>query len=210
MYTSVWRLPSIPDSWRLPDGVRPAKFGGRYLLTSAWADYQEGGVLQYREFICSLMCRRGLRTVLTVVMCWVDSDVSLRGGRELWGIPKELGAFELRHKPTLNAVLRPADGSGALAATGRRGLRFPGRWTVPGRFVQQIGGQPRPVRQRIRGRLRRAKLNFTAPADGPLAVFAGRQPMTSLVISDFDFAFGSAADELTAAPADLGATSDHR
>ncbi|HEV2374518.1 MAG TPA: hypothetical protein VGS19_20445 [Streptosporangiaceae bacterium] len=79
---------------------------------------------------------------------------------------------------------------------------FPGRWRVPGRFVQEVGGQLCLVRQRLCGGSGLADVVFAAPVDGVLAVFAGRRPLVSLVVSDFEFVFATAD-----ARAGLGAAS---
>jgi hypothetical protein len=70
----------------VPALVRPRALGGVML-----ADYRSG-TLRYSELIVfSGATARGM----IVSHIYVDSEESLRGGRAVWGLPKELAEFEL-------------------------------------------------------------------------------------------------------------------
>jgi hypothetical protein len=81
-----------PPPWHLfgeliivPALVRPRALGGVLL-----ANYTSG-TLVYRELIVfSHATRRGM----VVSHIYVDDEQSLSGGREIWGLPKELAEFE--------------------------------------------------------------------------------------------------------------------
>jgi len=86
--------------------VRPGRTLGGVLV----AEYGEGSTLRYSELIVfsGLAWHRG-RVGLCVSHIVVDDSTSLTGGRELWGLPKELAEFRWR------------DGHRAVEVHGREG-----------------------------------------------------------------------------------------
>jgi hypothetical protein len=123
----------------------------------------------------------------TITHIWVDSPASRDGGRALWGIPKELAEFDFAGN-----TFAAHDAEGPLAlGTVTRMLALPGRW--PGGFhvAQWLGGKPKfsPVRSRSAIELSRA--TFAADPTGPLAFLAGRKPLASFTLRDFQMTFGS-------------------
>lgn len=82
-------------SW-IPESLRIIPIApGRTLAVLAFLRYAEGSTLRYHEFICA----PALVTSRAHVGSWishihVDSAASLAGGRELWSLPKRMGAFE--------------------------------------------------------------------------------------------------------------------
>ncbi len=70
--------------------VLPGKtLGGVYLST-----YKSGSVLQYNELIVtSGLTRYGEQTASWIGHIYVDNEVSVAGGREIWGLPKEMAEF---------------------------------------------------------------------------------------------------------------------
>jgi acetoacetate decarboxylase len=77
----------------VPPGVRLLSAGGRTLGGALLADYT-GGTLAYHELIVfSALGVLGGRPGLVVSHIYVDSAESMRGGREIWGLPKELAEF---------------------------------------------------------------------------------------------------------------------
>ncbi len=71
--------------------IVPARVPGRDLGGVMLADYR-AGTLRYSELIVfSGATTRGM----VVSHIYVDSEESLRGGRAVWGLPKELAEFEL-------------------------------------------------------------------------------------------------------------------
>lgn len=72
--------------------VAPGKtLGGVYFAT-----YGPGSDLEYNELIViSALVRRGLKLYPWVSHIWVDNPASVRGGRALLGVPKDLGRFEV-------------------------------------------------------------------------------------------------------------------
>jgi hypothetical protein len=143
--------------------------------------------MQYRELMATLLVRKGSRIMPTITHIWVDSPASLAGGRELWGIPKELATFDFA-----GASLAARDDLGPLAhGTVSPILALPGRWPSGFRVAQWLGGKPKfsPVRSRSAVELSRA--TFEADPSGPLAFLAGRKPIASFTLRDFEMSFGS-------------------
>ena len=85
-----------PAPWELHGwGAQALLLVERQLATVYFASY-ESGTLRYRELIVA----RGLRWVqgvprFRIERIWVDSALSVAGGRAIWHLPKELATFEL-------------------------------------------------------------------------------------------------------------------
>jgi acetoacetate decarboxylase len=69
----------------VPARVHPRSLGGVLL-----ADYRSG-ILSYRELI---VFSRATTHGMVVSHIYVDSPESMRGGIEIWGLPKELAEFD--------------------------------------------------------------------------------------------------------------------
>lgn len=65
---------------------------GKRSVVVALIRYLEG-TLRYDECIVGTFVRRGALPGLYVQHIWVDSLPSLRGGRAIWGLPKQLARF---------------------------------------------------------------------------------------------------------------------
>ncbi|MBZ4018841.1 acetoacetate decarboxylase family protein [Streptomyces purpurogeneiscleroticus] len=87
LWMSVLTAREAPE---LPADLSPV--GGRRTLLLVLARYTEGS-LRYDEFAVGSPARRGRRVGMFCHRIWVDSAASLRGGRQLWGIPKEMARF---------------------------------------------------------------------------------------------------------------------
>ena len=105
-----------PELTILP--LLPGKtLGGIYL-----AAYGAGSALAYHELIVvSALVRRGLRLGAWVSHIYVDDPRSVAGGREIWGLPKELAAFTW-NGPSGPAVIRQG---GQLLCTLRPSRQLP-------------------------------------------------------------------------------------
>lgn len=202
MYVSVWRVrPRDLPRWRLPAGVRPLVVAGRCTLLTFWVDYRSGGTLSYRELLVALAVRDGRGVAATAVEVWVDNEQSLRGGRELWGIPKRLGTFTFGPAalgPAGNALhthLNAAGAQGGWAdATHRPLFRLPGRPRVRTRLAQLHPTKgPLSVPLRLTGTARLSRTRLTADPAGPLAFLNTHRPRLSVVLGDFRFDVGPAA-----------------
>jgi len=183
MHASAWIVPAhlLPE---LPPGVRPLTVAGRAVVIAAWVDYRPPGVLSYRELMVTVAVRSG--PAVTIPHIWVDSPVSLAGGRALWHIPKELAEFTLTDAPDFDAEAR----AGGMPLAGARfGRRRPLPFRLPLAFAVRQRG---PLRSRVRltARLGLAHSAWRVAEGGPLAFLAGRRPLVSVVARDFRMRFG--------------------
>lgn len=143
----------VRDRLPVPADLRP--LGGSSRLVVGLVRYREG-TLGYDELLMGPLVRRGHRAGLLIDRIWVDDATSVRGGRDIWGLPKELAEFEWS-----GDSVRVGDRRGPVAelsfGPGRPGLPsvplpLPGfsgvegrRLFVPGRLV----GTVRPERMTV-------------------------------------------------------------
>ena len=177
-----------PEPWHLRGRMYLSLWWvrGRGLVATAWVRYGPGGVLTYDELLCAVPARVGARPSTTIVDIWVDSPQSLAGGRELWGIPKELAEF------AIDGGRFAATAGGATIASARleSGRRLPGR--VPFRFTVTQARDGRPLTSPVRGtaRVSLARARWSPEPSGPLGYLAGRRPLLTLALTDFRMVFG--------------------
>jgi hypothetical protein len=198
MHVSVWAvpvadLPPVPPE--LAGAVRVVRLGRRAFVGTAWVDYQPGGDMTYHELLSAVLMRSGLRPRVTIAQIWVDSADSRDGGRELWGIPKDLADFQMTGD---TASARTAAGPIASASM-RRGLRLPGRWPIGFRVTQALSGKPTTTRVRATARLSFARVEWRVARDGAFGFWPARRPMLSVVAYDFRMRFGSSQASIPAA-----------
>ena len=93
----------------VPAIVRPQALGGVLLANYA------SGTLAYRELI---VFERATRRGMVISHIYVDDEQSMHGGRQIWGLPKELATFEYgrtrfeaaQEQPLLRATIRRRPG----------------------------------------------------------------------------------------------------
>jgi len=174
-------LPKFP----IPDGRRPLRLGGKVVVGTAFVKYVPGGVLEYNELLVALPSFPGPR--VTIPQIWVDSPASRAGGRELWGIPKELHEFE-RSDSAAGAEVSMGSVASVRAMYGRRLL--PGMRQLGLDTLQELDGRRILSRNRVIGRMHALRATWTFDPDGPLGYLAGRKPFFSAAIRDASIIFG--------------------
>jgi hypothetical protein len=176
---------------RVPAGFDPLNIAGFTPVLAGFINYTNGSVLRYAELYVAVVGRVAgrRRPTATVTHMWVDSEASRRGGRELWGYPKELARFELAISP--NGTARAYDGRGELA-TAKLGptVPLPVRITTLGGTVQPLGGKLQPVRAQMSGRPVFGLGRFQPGEGGPLGFLAGARLLLCAGLKDFHFRFG--------------------
>jgi hypothetical protein len=91
------------------------------------AHYSEGTVGEYQELAISVATVKanGQKGALQLAM-WVDSELALRGGRELWGINKSLAKFDtVKSGDWHNVTVTTPDGIVQLRASFSKEVRLP-------------------------------------------------------------------------------------
>ncbi len=193
MHVSVWAVPvadvpALPPS--LTGAVRVLRLGRRAFVGTAWVDYRPGGDMAYRELLSAVLTRAGWRPRVTITHIWVDSVASRDGGRELWGIPKDLAELAV---PSASGAASASTADGPIAsATLPAGGGLPPRLPAVFRVVQALGGRPVTTPVRSTARYGLARVAWTVAPEGPLRFLAGRRPLLSFVAGDFRMWFGSA------------------
>jgi hypothetical protein len=185
---SVWLIRGRELEFTPPPGWRPLRLMGRCIVGGAWARYDPGGDLAYRELAVGVAVRRGLRVAVTLPWIWVDDARSLHGGRALWAIPKAMARFAEQ-----GGRIEAGDEAGRplAALTRRRGLSLPGRWPVGFTLVQAAAEGARLTPARVTAKLE-ALSGAGWSAGGPLAFLDGRRPLFSLRLERAALRFGRA------------------
>ncbi|MGW4488767.1 acetoacetate decarboxylase family protein [Amycolatopsis sp. NPDC004368] len=183
-YVSVWPLP-VGRLPKLPEGAEPVTTGGHAWVFTAWIDYRAPGQLSYHELLAAVAVKGGLAASITDI--WVDSEVSLHGGRELWGIPKDLATLEFTGGRELTAAT-DEDWIATAAFSRRAGLPA----ALPARFeiAQTLGDRLKRSPVSARAKLSAAAADWSVNPAGPLGFLAGRRPIVSTNLRDFTLVFG--------------------
>ena len=186
LHLTVWRVPSaqLPP---LSAGLKPVRAGDTALVATSWVIYEPGGVLSYRELLVAVLAHRGGRPLVTITDIWVDSTPSLRGGRELWGIPKQRASFHVD-----GATCAAVDGDGELIAssTVRPIGALPGRWRSRLTVAQQRAGELAFIPVSCSSRVRLVQINWNLPPGGRLGWLGDARPTFSASLRDFTLRFG--------------------
>ena len=115
MYGFAWaRSYLVPvDALELPAPLRPVAVGGRTTGTLLYVRYTEPSPLTYHELIWApaLVRAPSGEVGFYVAAIYVDDERSMRGGRDIWALPKVMARFE-------------ADGGAERAGEGRGGVRM--------------------------------------------------------------------------------------
>ncbi|PSL56136.1 acetoacetate decarboxylase [Saccharothrix carnea] len=177
---SVWlvRAAALP---RLP--VRPVTVFGWAVVGTAFVDYRPPG-LAYHELLAAVLVRHGARFGVSIARIWVDSETSRAGGRELWGIPKELAEFDRGR----DLAARDARGPIASVHVGasRSGVRLP----VAGSTWQAFGDGLARTPLRATGRVAPVRATWHVDPSGPLAWLLPRRPLISVAVRRMRLRFG--------------------
>lgn len=165
-------VPATLDAARaaeaLPGGLRPLPAErGRALGGILAARYDERATLRYHELIVGVIAADRGRAALWVTHIWVDDERSVAGGREVWGLPKELAEFSSE----FGAVAHYVACSGDRPILRLNAARARARLAQPA-----IAPVWSPLRDRVRltlgrGRMRLglARVRVEVPVASPLA-----------------------------------------
>lgn len=183
-WMSVWRVPVELVKGITGLDVAPFQVFGCAVVCSGFVDYRSGGDLEYRECFLAVLTR-GWGVSLPLI--WVDSDPALRGGVELWAIPKRRATFEFRvtHLSAQAVSVRIAELFIQRIAT----------WSLPFRakatIVQGRGSEFVRTPVRVRARIRFCQAQWSFSENSPLACLRHRQSWFSCTISECDMQVGA-------------------
>jgi len=195
LLVSAFRVPvaALPGELAatLPRHRTPVVAAGHALIGVAFARYTPGGVLAYDELLVAApsLDRAALR--YTIPQIWVDSAVSLQGGRELWGIPKQLASFERTDTADAAAVAASTDAGPVARLDARYGRSLlPGMRQLALPIHQAVGRGATLSHNRVIGRIAALSTRWDFAAAGPLGYLAGRRPLASFALRDASIVFG--------------------
>jgi hypothetical protein len=183
--------------FRVREGDHPGRTPGVYGV--ALVSYETPSPLTYSELLVARPVKAAGGRRVNITDIWVDSQDSLEGGRALWAIPKDLCDFQ--RTTTGDRVQRTSwstslDGVPVASARFTDVSRNAPRVPFKGSTWQQRGvDEPGPDREVVaelsgsaRGLPCRGSWSFDAK--GPLAWLAGKRPLASFRMSDFQMSFG--------------------
>ncbi|AEE47609.1 acetoacetate decarboxylase family protein [Cellulomonas fimi] len=196
----------------LPDGCEAVPVGGALLVGLAVARYAPGGVLAYDELLVAALTTDGRGPRVTIPQIWVTSTASRAGGRDLWGIPKDLAVVRRSEQPLgsgttarragapsrdaprtrIRTDVRAADGRPIARLTARVGPRLsPVPVVLPLPTAQRRpDGTGVVAHNTVTGTPRRLAVRWDLPEGGPLAHLRGLRPVASVAVTDATVVFG--------------------
>ncbi|POH62815.1 hypothetical protein C3B59_11430 [Cryobacterium zongtaii] len=190
---SVFLVPAacLPAGFELPSGRRALRLGSRVVVGVAAVRYLPGGVLDYDELLVAVpsLGRGGLRVTITQI--WVDSPTSVRGGRDLWGIPKHLAVFRQSESRGVASMTMSVGGAAVAALRARRGLPLlPGMRQFALPILQDLDGRVTLSHNRVIGKMAGLRAAWHFPENGPLGYLSGRRPVLNVAVHDAAIIFG--------------------
>jgi acetoacetate decarboxylase len=179
-------------------GDHPHREPGVYGV--ALVDYEEPSPLTYGELLVARAVREPVRGV-TITDIWVDSEASMVGGRELWAIPKDLAEFDVStrttgpvHHATWTVIREQRPVCSAwfsdLSQAAPR-LPFKGRtWQVRPDSDGERAGEEVTASLTGSSRSPPCRGSWSFAPGGPLGWLAGKRPLASFRMRDFQMSFG--------------------
>jgi acetoacetate decarboxylase len=178
--------PRVPRRYRVLPLLPGRTLGGLFL-----AEYGPGSTLRYRELIVAsaTLLHRG-RLAAWVTHVFVDDPASVRGGRELLGVPKQLASFDWRDG---RVEVRTPEHPVCCLRHGRT-LWL---WRQTARLVALHGDVRDPERvslhgNEVRGRLGLARAAVEIPPRSPLRALGFGAALPALRIGEMEAVFGGA------------------
>jgi hypothetical protein len=183
--------------FRVRDGDHPDREPGVY--GAALVSYETPSPLTYSELLVARQLKKDGGRRVNITDIWVDSQDSLEGGRALWAIPKDLMEFE--RTTTGGRVQRTTWSTsldGALVASARFSdvtsviPRTPFKGSTWQQRAADEPGADREVIAHITGSAKAfpARGSWDFDAQGPLGWLAGKRPLASFRMTDFQMSFG--------------------
>lgn len=195
MVGSLWlTLFKVADPAAGPaDDLRPAGIYG-----AAFVSYEEGSPLTYSELLVARPVSDKDGRPVTITDIWVDSPASVAGGRELWGIPKELCDFSMeseRRGPFTTTEWSARQGRTPIIAAAFRDVSrvaprvpFKGGTWQPG--IADTNGEERTATLKGSSKVLPARAHWDINPDGPLGWLAGARQLASFRQAAFRMSFG--------------------
>jgi acetoacetate decarboxylase len=157
--------PFVPPQLQIVP-ILPGKTLGVLLLIQ----YGPGSVLEYHELIVvPALVRFGWRVGIWVSHIYVDHPESVAGGREIWGLPKELAEFAWDLETKGAVSVRQGDRTLCVLQGGQPRLMAPIPMFLPA--ISLLDGSVLRFNSRFRCRLGPSRGRVEAPPATPFAPF---------------------------------------
>ena len=178
--------------FRVRDGDHPTRPPGVY--GAALVSYEDPSPLTYSELLVARPVKaEGARRV-NITDIWVDSADSRDGGRDLWAIPKDLCDFGRTtdggrvQRTSWSTTLRGVPvASARFTDVSRHAPRAPFRGST---WQRRHSGETEVALLKGSGRALPCHGSWDFSEVGPLAWLAGKRPIASFRVADFQMSFG--------------------
>lgn len=182
--TYHWVDVAIAQSFIPSDLEVLSVFPGKTIGGTYWAKYTAGSILEYNELIVFPgFIRHNNRIGGWVSHIYVDSLQSVAGGREIWGLPKELAEFTW----TEDSVTAH-QGDRVLANLRYTPSIFPVKtWWKPGLRGDVFGGLSRDLLQfrcEFQSNFQLQKGRLTLSLESPFSALDFKQPIGTIGLRD--------------------------
>jgi len=156
--------PLVPSELKIVSVLPGKTLGGVYL-----ASYGPGSTLEYNELIVvGALARYSSRLGFWISHVYVDDADSMAGGREIWGLPKELAHFTWEKGEQRRVVVRQEDRLLCILSYGRQRWLWRQRLTMPSFSV--LSSALLFFKGEIEARLGMASGRLEVPAESPFAM----------------------------------------
>jgi len=174
--------------FRVREGDHPDRPAGVY--GAALVSYERPSPLTYGE----LLVARPIDKKVSITDIWVDSIDSRDGGRDLWAMPKELCDFKLDNTGKLlqkTSWTASLDGHPIVRARfsdlSRATLRTPFKGST---WQERESGEEVVAHLKGSAKVLPCRSHWEFDDAGPLAWLAGKRPLASFRMADFQMSFG--------------------
>lgn len=176
----------------IPDDLSVVPFTARSTVAAlALGRYHRGSTLVYSELIVAVgLARCGSRPGFWVSHIYVDDLDSLEAGREMFGLPKELAAFEWDEQ---------LDGSGGVTVTRDGETLLTGRWSGPwpialplplyAPVLGSVNGDRRAFNALGKAQVGAGRLRLQIPMESPFSGLGLERPALTLRADHLDLRF---------------------
>lgn len=177
--------PLIPPELEIVS-VWPGKtLGGVYV-----SSYRSGSVLQYNELIVnSAIVRYAGRIGGWVSHIYVDNADSVAGGREIWGLPKEMAEFTWENGASASVTVRQGNRQLCSLAYSKPSLA----WHLPlsGTVFSTLGSNILLFKGEFSSRAGLVSGKLAVPAESPFASLDCCQPLLTVYCDDLRLVAGA-------------------
>lgn len=157
---------------------------GRTLGSLYFSIYRAGSSLEYSELIVApALLAYGGKVGAWVSHIYVDSEASVAGGREIWGLPKEMAQFDWSGLSV--RVSQPQGELCSLTAT-PTWLQLPAavQPQVPGLVFTRLAGQLTWFTARLQGQSAIAQAHLSVGSSSPFYALGLGQPLLTLSLNN--------------------------